>query len=136
MIAEVFANLISNAVKYGPPAGTVAVEVHDAGDRWRVSVADRGEGVPDAYKERVFDRFERLAKEGVKGTGLGLAIAKRIIDLHGGQIAVRDNPGGGAMFEVMLPKAGPREAAARVPPDGTLDPYAPSARCVGQRATT
>lgn len=105
MISEVFANLISNAVKYGPERGTVAVEVHDAGDRWRVSVADRGEGIADADKPRVFTRFERLAKEGVKGTGLGLAIAKRIVEMHGGRIAVEDNPGGGAVFRVTVPKA-------------------------------
>jgi signal transduction histidine kinase len=105
MISEVFANLISNAVKYGPERGTVAVDVQDAGDRWRVSVADQGDGIADADKPRVFTRFERLAKEGVKGTGLGLAIAKRIVEMHGGGIAVEDNPGGGAVFRVTVPKA-------------------------------
>ncbi|GEJ55981.1 PAS domain-containing sensor histidine kinase [Anaeromyxobacter diazotrophicus] len=104
LIADVFANLISNAVKYGPDQGTVAVGVEDAGDRWHVSVADRGEGVPDADKPRLFNRFERLGKAGVKGTGLGLAIAKRIVEMHGGGIAVEDNPGGGAVFRVSLPK--------------------------------
>jgi two-component system cell cycle response regulator len=105
MIADVFANLLSNAVKYGPPDGTVAIEMEDVGDRWRVSVADRGDGIPDADKARLFTRFERLAKEGVKGTGLGLAIAKLIIEMHGGAISLEDNPGGGAVFRVTLPKA-------------------------------
>jgi signal transduction histidine kinase len=105
MIADVFANLVSNAVKYGPARGQVTVEVQDAGDRWRVSVADRGGGIPDGDKGRVFTRFERLAKEGVQGTGLGLAIAKRIVEMHHGAIEIADNPGGGAVFRVTLPKA-------------------------------
>ncbi len=105
MIAEVFANLLSNALKYGPVNGTVVVEVGDLGDRWRVSVADSGEGIPDSDKKRIFTRFERLRKEGVKGTGLGLAIARRIVELHGGAIWVEDNPTGGSIFCVALPKA-------------------------------
>ncbi len=105
MIQDVFANLVSNALKYGPAAGTVAIEVRDLGDRWQVCVADSGEGVPDADKQRIFTRFERLRKEGVKGVGLGLAIAKRIVDLHGGEIWVEDNPGGGSVFCVALAKA-------------------------------
>jgi PAS domain S-box-containing protein len=105
MIADVFSNLVSNALKYGPARGQVTVEVQDAGDRWRVSVADRGDGIPDGDKGRVFTRFERLAKEGVQGTGLGLAIAKRIVEMHHGAIEIADNPGGGAVFRVTLPKA-------------------------------
>jgi signal transduction histidine kinase len=79
--------------------------VSDAGDRWRVSFADSGEGIAYADRERVFTRFERAAKEGVKGTGLGLAIARRIVELHGGRIWIEDNPRGGAVFCVVLPKA-------------------------------
>ncbi|WP_242395781.1 PAS domain-containing sensor histidine kinase [Anaeromyxobacter oryzisoli] len=105
IVALVFTNLVSNAIKYGPPGGTIEVAIRDQGDRWQVSVADSGEGIPDADKERVFTRFERLAKEGVKGSGLGLAIARRIVDLHGGRIWIEDNPGGGAVFCVALPKA-------------------------------
>jgi PAS domain S-box-containing protein len=113
MIADVFENLLSNALKYGPPKGTIRIEVRDEGERWRVSVADEGEGIADADKERIFTRFERLRKEGVKGTGLGLAIARRIVDLHGGSIWVEDRPGGGAVFCVALAKG---EAAERRTP--------------------
>jgi len=105
MIEDVFENLVSNAFKYGAADGTIRVDVRDDGDRWRVSVADEGEGIADEDKQKVFERFERLRKEGVKGTGLGLAIAKRIVDLHGGRIWVEDNPGGGAVFCVSLRKA-------------------------------
>ena len=104
MIEDVFENLISNAFKYGAADGTIRIDVRDDGDRWRVSVADEGEGIPDEAKQKVFERFERLRKEGVKGIGLGLAIAKRIVDLHGGRIWVEDNPGGGAVFCVLLRK--------------------------------
>jgi PAS domain S-box-containing protein len=105
MIADVFENLLSNALKYGPAGGAVRIDVRDLGDRWRVSVADSGEGIADEDKHKLFTRFERLRKEGVKGTGLGLAIAKRIVDLHGGSIWVEDNPGGGSIFCVALQKA-------------------------------
>ncbi len=104
MISEVFTNLLSNAIKYGPRGGTIEIGVADAGDRWRVSFTDSGEGIADADKERVFTRFERAAKEGVKGTGLGLAIARRIVELHGGRIWIEDNPRGGAVFCVALRK--------------------------------
>jgi PAS domain S-box-containing protein len=103
-IAEVFENLVSNALKYGGPNSTIRIHVRDEDGRWRVSIADRGEGIADADKQKLFTRFERLRKEGVKGTGLGLAIAKRIVDLHGGSIWVEDNPGGGSVFCVTLPK--------------------------------
>jgi signal transduction histidine kinase len=107
MIADVFENLVSNAVKYGARGGEVRIGVLDEGERWRVCVADRGEGIPDEDKRKLFTRFERLRKESVKGTGLGLAIARRIVDLHGGSIWAEDNPGGGAIFCVALRKAPP-----------------------------
>jgi PAS domain S-box-containing protein len=115
MIEEVFENLLSNAAKYGPEGGSVWIRVDDEGTRWRVSVTDSGEGIADADKEKVFQRFERLRKESVKGTGLGLAIARRIVDLHSGRIWVEDAPARGARFCVSLPKA---EAGAQPMPPG------------------
>jgi len=75
----------------------------------KVMVKDRGEGVPDEYKEKIFRRFERRMKEGVKGTGLGLAIVRRVMEFHKGKVWVEDNPGGGSIFCVLLPKKGPGE---------------------------
>lgn len=119
MIADVFENFLSNAAKYGPEGGTVWIRVDDEGASWRVSVTDSGEGVPDADKQKVFLRFERLRKEGVKGTGLGLAIAHRVVVLHGGRIWVEDAPARGARFCATIPKAQPGGAppagAARTP---------------------
>jgi PAS domain S-box-containing protein len=118
MIADVFENLLSNAAKYGPEGGTIWVRIDDDGARWRASITDSGEGIPDADKDRVFRRFERLSKGSVKGTGLGLAIAQRIVDLHGGRIWVEDAPGRGARFCVTLSKAAPPATPAVVPQSG------------------
>jgi signal transduction histidine kinase len=104
-IEEVFSNLLSNAIKYSPDNSRIWVRIEDAGKEWRVSVADQGIGVPDEYKEAIFQRFKRLEKNGVKGSGLGLAIVKRIVDLHGGRVWVEDNKPKGSIFYVTIPKA-------------------------------
>jgi signal transduction histidine kinase len=67
-----------------------------------LAVSDEGPGVPEAERERVFEPFHRLRREGRtdSGTGLGLAIARRLAESHGARIAVREAPGGGARFEV------------------------------------
>ena len=111
-IKEVFANLISNAIKYSPPDGTVGVRMEDQPQAWLVAVTDSGEGIPDKDKERVFNRFERLGKGGVQGSGLGLAIARQIVTMHHGAIWVEDAPDGGSVFLVRLPKVQPRSAIA------------------------
>jgi PAS domain S-box-containing protein len=105
VIEDAFANILSNAIKYSPVGGEIVVEIQDRGDRWRVAVKDRGPGVPDESKEAIFSRFERVHKKGIKGTGLGLAIVRRIVELHSGRVWVEDNPGGGSIFYVSLPKA-------------------------------
>lgn len=104
MIEEVFSNIISNAVKYAPAKTAVAVTIADEDDGWSVAVADRGAGIPAEHREAIFQRFVRKDKQGVKGSGLGLTIAKRIMDLHGGRIRVDDNPGGGSIFIISIPK--------------------------------
>jgi signal transduction histidine kinase len=105
MFANVVVNLVGNAVKYAAAGRRVAIGIADGGAEWVLSVRDWGGGIPDAYKETLFTRFERLGKEGVQGTGLGLAIARRIVELHGGKIWVEDNPEGGAVFLVSVRKA-------------------------------
>lgn len=106
VIAEVFSNLLGNALKYGLSNGRqIDVAIDDLRDAWKVSIADRGPGIADANKPKVFDRFERLGNESVEGSGLGLAISKHIVDLHHGKIWVEDHPGGGSTFCVTVPKA-------------------------------
>lgn len=104
LIEDVFSNLVSNAIKYSPDGSMIEVDVQDLEGEWVVSVKDQGEGIPDEDRKKVFTRFERLGKEGVKGVGLGLAIAKRIVDLHSGEIWIENTDLGGSIFLVSLPK--------------------------------
>ena len=71
-------------------------------DSWIVYVKDRGNGIPDKYKEVIFDRFRRIEKHGVKGSGLGLSIVKRVVDLHNGNVWVEDNPEGGSILLFLI----------------------------------
>jgi PAS domain S-box-containing protein len=103
-IDAVFLNLLTNAIKYSPPNTKVATGIEDAGEKWNIYVRDNGEGIEDRFKETVFTRFERLKREGVKGTGLGLAIVKRIVEIHKGRVWIEDNPEGGSVFYVEIPK--------------------------------
>jgi two-component system phosphate regulon sensor histidine kinase PhoR len=104
LIEDIFSNILSNAIKYAPRDTTIAVDLMEEAESWVLSCSDEGEGIPDAHKEGIFERYERRDKKGVKGTGLGLAIAKRVVELHGGSIWVEDNPKGGSTFLVRLPK--------------------------------
>ncbi|WP_433292851.1 ATP-binding protein [Actinoplanes sp. CA-030573] len=107
MLRHVLDNLIGNALKYVRPGAAPRVDVTaaPAGPGWaRIEVADRGIGIPDQEKPAVFERFHRAhASAGYAGTGLGLAICKRIVERHGGEIGVADNPGGGTRFHFTLP---------------------------------
>ena len=108
VIEGVFVNYISNAIKYGYPNSSILIDIGDLEGEWKINVRDSGDGIPDAAKELVFDRFKRLAqkKKGVKGTGIGLAIVKRIVDLHGGRVGVEDSPAGkGSVFWATFKKA-------------------------------
>lgn len=104
IMGDVFSNLIANAIKYSPKGSNIDVGIRSRGENWLVYVKDSGKGIAERDKERIFERFERAAKAKYEGFGLGLAIAKRIIDLHGGRIWVEDNPDGGSVFSVSLPK--------------------------------
>jgi PAS domain S-box-containing protein len=108
IVEGVFANYISNAIKYGHSNSSILIDIGDLEGEWKINVRDSGDGIPDAAKELVFDRFKRLAqkKKGVKGTGIGLAIVKRIVDLHGGRVGVEDSPAGkGSVFWATFKKA-------------------------------
>ncbi len=104
LLREVFTNLIDNAIKYSPEGSKVIVEVNEEDKFVTIAVKDYGIGVPDEFKEVIFDRFKRLSKKGVKGTGLGLTIVKRIVELHKGNVWVEDNKPKGSIFYVKLPK--------------------------------
>jgi len=105
-IAQVFQNLISNAIKFksdGNP--TIKIEAKDKKDHWQFSVIDNGIGMEMQYKERIFEVFQRLhTKEEFSGTGIGLAICKKIIERHNGTIWVESKPGEGSTFNFTIPK--------------------------------
>lgn len=108
IVEEIFANFISNAIKYSSENTCIIIDVVDSNYQWRVEVTDQGEGVPDELKSHVFERFKRVHKKGVKGTGLGLAIVKRIAEIMGGEVGVEDNPAGlGSVFWVKFRKHDP-----------------------------
>lgn len=104
-IDDIFSNIMSNAIKYSPEESKIDVVIKDAGDFWRAQIKDRGPGIPDAEKLAIFERFKRIKRGSIKGTGLGLAIVKRVVEMHRGKVWVEDNPGGGSIFNVELPKA-------------------------------
>jgi len=87
-------NVLDNAIKWSPPGGTVDVRLADG----RLTVRDRGPGIPEADLPHVFDRFYRAAAaRGLPGSGLGLAIVKQTLDDHGGSAAVANADGGGTL---------------------------------------
>lgn len=105
-LMQLLDNLISNAVKFTPAGGRVAVTVSHDGAAWRIDVADSGIGIPPGEQDKLFDRFFRAAnarKAALPGTGLGLSVVKTITDLHGGRIEVDSTLGSGSTFRVYLP---------------------------------
>ncbi|MEV4008055.1 HAMP domain-containing sensor histidine kinase [Actinomadura sp. NPDC049753] len=111
-LSRVVGNLLDNARRHA--RSEVRLSVAEEAGTAVVRVADDGPGVPPADRERIFERFVRLddarsRDEG--GAGLGLAIARDLVLAHGGDLAVREAPGGGALFEVRLPAVGPGSPA-------------------------
>lgn len=115
-IIQVVGNLVDNALRFSSTGDTIEISVHpllaaysEKGPPF-VEVKDRGPGIPDEEKERVFERFYQVrqgrGEGGGKGVGLGLAICREIIEAHGGGISVRDRKEGGSVLSFNLPEAG------------------------------
>lgn len=111
LLERAVANIVENAVKYSPDAEPVLVSASTLGDRVELRVVDRGPGVPDAAKDRIFEPFQRYgdAPRGA-GVGLGLAVARGFVESMGGTIEAEDTPGGGLTMVLTL------RAAAGGPP--------------------
>jgi len=102
-IAHVFANLLSNALKYTLPGGTISVSAKEEGEFVRVRVSDTGVGIPERYLPRIFEQFFRVPEQGPgTGVGLGLAIVKDIVEAHGGTVGVESREGMGSTFHFTL----------------------------------
>ncbi|MFI8993897.1 ATP-binding protein [Streptomyces sp. NPDC053542] len=113
LLERCVANLVENAVKYSPDGAPVTVAASALGERVDVRVVDRGPGVPDAAKDRIFEPFQRYgdAPRGA-GVGLGLAVSRGFAEAMGGTLAAEDTPGGGLTMVLTL------RAAAGHPPVG------------------
>ena len=107
-LERVVGNLISNAVKYSGKNSRVLITTKQQGDKAVISVIDEGVGIPAADIARLFQPFTRLShtREMAKGTGLGLYSVKKIIDSHGGSIAISSEPGEGTTVTIALPIVG------------------------------
>lgn len=103
---SIIVNLLENAVKYSPKGDEVSIRLHKTGKILNFDVADKGVGINDEDKERVFEKFYRVGNEDTrktKGTGLGLFIVKNMIMAHKGTIEIMDNQPVGSIFKVSLP---------------------------------
>lgn len=106
-LTQVLVNLLVNASKYSPIGEPIDLCVEEKANSIRITVADRGPGIPAAERINLFRRFVRLNEQDEEqyGTGLGLYVVKTTIEAHGGQVGVDDRPGGGSLFWVELPLA-------------------------------
>jgi len=103
-LERILANLVSNAVKYSPADSEVRLCARRAGAMVEIEVLDRGAGIPDEARERIFEPYYRAPDVGtVRGTGLGLAVVKALVDAHGGTIRVESAVGAGTRVTFSLP---------------------------------
>ena len=105
-LAEVFQNLVSNALKFVPEGREPEIRISAArqDDGWCFSVADNGIGIKPEHQSRIFEMFRRLHKKGTyEGTGIGLTISHKVVARHGGRIWVEEAPGGGSIFRFTIP---------------------------------
>lgn len=119
-LIQVLTNLLSNAAKFSPAGSTVEVAVETVGRQARISVRDRGAGIPEEFRSRIFQRFAQADASDVRrkgGTGLGLSIAKAIVERHGGRIGFEPAAGGGTCFWFTLPLLAEAAETAALPGD-------------------
>jgi two-component system, NtrC family, sensor histidine kinase KinB len=104
-IGHVFANLLTNALKYTPSGGRITIFAQAAKEHVRFGVTDTGKGIPARYLPQVFDQFFRVPGQETKtGTGLGLAIVKEIVEAHEGAVSVESTAESGSTFSFTLPR--------------------------------
>lgn len=107
-VLQVFRNLLSNAEKFSDPGASIELRIERAGRDVAFTVIDQGPGIEPAAIPRLFQRFSRARREGTEdlpGSGLGLYISRRIVEAHGGRMAVESEPGRGSAFRFTLPLA-------------------------------
>ncbi|MGC8659816.1 MAG: ATP-binding protein [Desulfomonilaceae bacterium] len=106
MIGQVFANLLSNALKYTDPGGSVSISAEPSDDFVRFSVADTGKGIPPQYLKKILEHFFRVPGQTTEsGLGLGLSIVQEIVEAHGGNVTVESRESEGSIFEFSLKRS-------------------------------
>ena len=121
-LEQLLTNLVSNAIKHSPKGGTVEIFADHHRNKVRIEVRDRGMGVPDEFRGRIFGKFAMAdaSDSRVKGgTGLGLSIAREIARRHGGEVGFEDRDGGGTTFHCDIPAV--QTERAHAPPDKSSD---------------
>ena len=111
-IGRALLNLLDNAAKYSPESPLVWVDLGCEDQRVAIQVRDRGDGIPAAERNTIFDKFVRGATakaSGVEGAGIGLSMVRHIIRAHGGDVRLESEPGRGSTFTILLP-IGAKEA--------------------------
>jgi len=108
LITQAVKNLVNNAIKYSPERTTVTVSTALEAEAVRVCVEDRGFGIPAEAKERVWDKFYRVVREGQEkdeeSTGLGLSFVREVVEQHGGHVELDSEEGRGSRFSFTLPR--------------------------------
>jgi len=104
-IAQVFQNLLGNAVKYmDKPQGEIRIGCAEEDGYWKFSVADNGPGIDQQHFERIFQMFQTLnSRDEFESTGVGLTVVKKIVEMYGGKIWVESTPGEGSTFYFTVP---------------------------------
>ncbi|MBI5333814.1 MAG: two-component system sensor histidine kinase KdbD [Burkholderiales bacterium] len=119
LMERVLVNLLENAAKYTPPGTPIQILAVAYDEEVSLIVQDRGPGLPLHKEEAIFEKFERgRAESATPGVGLGLAICRAIVQAHGGTIRAENRPGGGARFEIRLPRGEPPPLPAGEPLPG------------------
>jgi signal transduction histidine kinase len=107
-VLQALTNLVDNAIRYSPERTTVMISTALEPEAVRVTVEDRGYGIPPEAVEKVWEKFYRVAREGFdkeeESTGLGLSVVKEIVEAHGGEVALESEPGVGSKFSFTLPR--------------------------------
>lgn len=104
-LSAILQNLLENAQKYSPEGTPIELSAAQVGSKLQFSVADQGQGIPDAEKLSVFDKFYRMGNEETRqstGTGLGLYIVNQVLRAHGGRVQITDNQPRGTVFTVEI----------------------------------
>jgi signal transduction histidine kinase/DNA-binding response OmpR family regulator len=102
-LEQIIHNLLQNAFRYTPKGGGVSLTCHQHDSKLKIVVSDTGPGIPEAFRERVFERFFKVDVNNHEGTGIGLSLVKDYTTALGGSVELNENPGGGSIFQVYIP---------------------------------